>query len=140
MAYNGLMATIRGTRTSRIGRDDRILGGVPIIRGTRLPVRAIVQADGTLRSIEWGSSQWPSVNPERARQYYDQLTRLSVSKARTKIVEGAVGMVQMALDHLAKDKIVDLDDERRAQMVSNLLVVLCSDRHTQPVVNTGSLY
>ncbi len=64
----------------------------------------------------------------------------AVVAARTKIVEGAVGMVEMALDQLAKDNIVDLDDERRAQMVSNLLVVLCSDRHTQPVVNTGSLY
>ena len=64
----------------------------------------------------------------------------AVVAARTKIVEGAVGMVQMALDHLAKDNIVELDDERRAAMVSNLLVVLCSDRHTQPVVNTGTLY
>ncbi len=64
----------------------------------------------------------------------------AVVAARTKIVEGAVGMVEMALDHLAKDNIVELDDERRAAMVSNLLVVLCSDRHTQPVVNTGSLY
>ena len=64
----------------------------------------------------------------------------AVVAARTKIVEGAVGMVEMALDQLAKDEIVDLDDERRATMVSNLLVVLCSDRHTQPVVNTGSLY
>jgi hypothetical protein len=59
---------------------------------------------------------------------------------RTKIVEGAVGMVEMALDHLAEQNIIELDDERRAAMVSNLLVVLCSDRHTQPVVNTGSLY
>lgn len=64
----------------------------------------------------------------------------AVVAARTKIVEGAVGMVQMALDQLAKDEIVELDEERRATMVSNLLVVLCSDRHTQPVVNTGSLY
>ena len=46
----------------------------------------------------------------------------------------------MALEHLKKDNIVELDYERRAAMVSNLLVVLCSDRHTQPVVNTGSLY
>ena len=64
----------------------------------------------------------------------------AVVAARTKIVEGAVGMVQMALEHLARDNIVELDDERRAAMVSNLLVVLCSDKHTQPVVNTGSLY
>jgi hypothetical protein len=46
----------------------------------------------------------------------------------------------MALEHLARDNIVELDDERRAAMVSNLLVVLCSDKHTQPVINTGSLY
>jgi len=64
----------------------------------------------------------------------------AVVAARTKIVEGAVGMVDMALEHLAEKNIVDLDDERRAAMVSNLLVVLCSDRHTQPVVNTGTLY
>ena len=64
----------------------------------------------------------------------------AVVAARTKIVDGAVGMVQMALDRLSKDKIVELDDERRAAMVSNLLVVLCSDRHAQPVINTGSLY
>ncbi len=60
--------------------------------------------------------------------------------ARTKIVEGAVGMVQMALDELSKKQILELDEERKAAMVSNLLVVLCSDRHTQPVVNTGGLY
>ncbi len=64
----------------------------------------------------------------------------AVVAARTKIVEGAVGMVQMALDQLKEEDIVELDDERRAAMVSNLLVVLCSDRHTQPVVNTGTLY
>lgn len=64
----------------------------------------------------------------------------AVVAARTKIVEGAVSMVQMALDQLSEQKIVELDDERRAAMVSNLLVVLCSDKHTQPVVNTGTLY
>ncbi|RMF42240.1 MAG: SPFH domain-containing protein, partial [Planctomycetota bacterium] len=64
----------------------------------------------------------------------------AVVAARTKIVEGAVGMVEMALEKLATDHIIELDDERRANMVSNLLVVLCSDRHTQPVVNTGTLY
>ena len=64
----------------------------------------------------------------------------AVVAARTKIVDGAVGMVQMALERLSKDQIVELDDDRRAAMVSNLLVVLCSDRHTQPVINTGSLH
>lgn len=78
--------------------------------------------------------------PEIAAAMLQRQQAGAVVAARSKIVEGAVGMVQMALDHLAKDKIVELDDERRAAMVSNLLVVLCSDRHTQPVVNTGSIY
>jgi regulator of protease activity HflC (stomatin/prohibitin superfamily) len=64
----------------------------------------------------------------------------AVVAARRTIVDGAVGMVQMALEHLAKENIVELDDERRVAMVSNLLVVLCGDRHTQPVINTGTLY
>ena len=78
--------------------------------------------------------------PEIAAAMLQRQQAQAVVAARTKIVEGAVGMVEMALDHLAEGKIVELDDERRAAMVSNLLVVLCSDRHTQPVVNTGSLY
>lgn len=64
----------------------------------------------------------------------------AVVAARQRIVEGAVGMVETALEMLAEKHVVELDEERRAAMVSNLLVVLCSDRHTQPVVNTGSLY
>lgn len=64
----------------------------------------------------------------------------AVVAARQRIVEGAVGMVQLALQELAQQEVVELDEERKATMVSNLLVVLCSDRETQPVVNTGSLY
>jgi regulator of protease activity HflC (stomatin/prohibitin superfamily) len=64
----------------------------------------------------------------------------AVVAARKKIVEGAVGMVEHALEMLSQRGVVSLDDERRAAMVSNLLVVLCSDRHTQPVINTGTLY
>jgi regulator of protease activity HflC (stomatin/prohibitin superfamily) len=64
----------------------------------------------------------------------------AIIAARTRIVEGAVSMVEMALDQLAKRGIVELDTERKAAMVSNLLVVLCGERGTQPVVNTGSLY
>lgn len=60
--------------------------------------------------------------------------------ARTKIVEGAVGMVDLALKRLAENAIVDLDEEKKAAMVSNLLVVLCSDKAANPVVNTGTLY
>jgi hypothetical protein len=64
----------------------------------------------------------------------------AVVAARRHIVEGAVGMVDMALTQLSEQEIVDLDEERKAAMVSNLLVVLCSDRGAQPVVNSGSLY
>jgi regulator of protease activity HflC (stomatin/prohibitin superfamily) len=78
--------------------------------------------------------------PEIAAAMLQRQQAQAVVAARTKIVEGAVGMVQMALDHLSRDQIVHLDDERRAAMVSNLLVVLCSDRHAQPVVNAGTIY
>lgn len=64
----------------------------------------------------------------------------AIIAARQRIVEGAVGMVEMALDNLSKRGIVQLDEERKATMVSNLLVVLCSEQATQPVVNTGTLY
>jgi regulator of protease activity HflC (stomatin/prohibitin superfamily) len=64
----------------------------------------------------------------------------AVVAARKTLVEGAVGMVEMALEMLSAKNVVELDDERRAAMVSNLMVVLCGERDTQPVVNTGSLY
>lgn len=78
--------------------------------------------------------------PEIAAAMLQRQQASAVVAARTLIVEGAVGMVQMALDQLKSQGVVDLDEERRAAMVSNLLVVLCSDRHTQPVVNTGTLH
>ena len=64
----------------------------------------------------------------------------AIVAARTELVDGAVGMVEMALDRLSSQQIVELDEERKATMVSNLLVVLCGDKSTQPVVNAGSLY
>ena len=79
-------------------------------------------------------------SPEIAAAMLQRQQAQAVVAARTKIVEGAVGMVQMALDSLSSQKILELDEERKAAMVSNLLVVLCSERGTQPVVNTGSLY
>ena len=78
--------------------------------------------------------------PEIAAAMLQRQQAQAVVAARTKIVEGAVGMVEMALEQLLADNIVEMDEERKAAMVSNLLVVLCSDRHTQPVVNTGSIY
>jgi regulator of protease activity HflC (stomatin/prohibitin superfamily) len=76
--------------------------------------------------------------PEIAAAMLQRQQAGAVVAARTKIVDGAVGMVEMALDHLKRDDIVELDPQQRATLVSNLLVVLCSDRHTQPVVQTGA--
>jgi regulator of protease activity HflC (stomatin/prohibitin superfamily) len=78
--------------------------------------------------------------PEIAAAMLQRQQAGAVVAARSRIVEGAVGMVEMALEMLSRKKVVELDEERRAAMVSNLLVVLCSDRHTQPVVNTGTLH
>jgi len=78
--------------------------------------------------------------PEIAHAMLQRQQASAVVAARTKIVEGAVGMVELALHHLSDKQIIELDDERKASMVSNLLVVLCSDRGTQPVVNTGTIY
>jgi uncharacterized membrane protein YqjE len=64
----------------------------------------------------------------------------AIIAARQRIVEGAVGMVEMALDLLSTRGVVELDNERKAAMVSNLLVVLCGDRSTQPIVNAGTIY
>ena len=64
----------------------------------------------------------------------------AVISARAKIVEGAVSMVKMAIDKLGEEEVVFLDEERKAAMVSNLMVVLCSDKDTQPIVNSGSIY
>ncbi|MBT2211537.1 SPFH domain-containing protein [Actinomadura sp. NEAU-AAG7] len=78
--------------------------------------------------------------PEIAQAMLRRQQAGAVVAARQRIVEGAVGMVQLALDRLDEENVVDLDEERKAAMVSNLLVVLCADRDAQPVVNTGTLY
>ena len=78
--------------------------------------------------------------PEIAGEMLRRQQATAVVAARTKIVEGAVGMVEHALDELSKKELVQLDEERRATMVSNLLVVLCSENAAQPVVNAGTLY
>jgi regulator of protease activity HflC (stomatin/prohibitin superfamily) len=81
-----------------------------------------------------------SYAPEIAQAMLRQQQANAVVGARQRIVEGAVGMVQMALERLEQESVVELDEERKAAMVSNLLVVLCSEQATQPVINTGSLY
>ncbi|MEY3172618.1 MAG: hypothetical protein RLZZ436_531 [Planctomycetota bacterium] len=77
--------------------------------------------------------------PEIAAAMLQRQQASAVVAARAQIVEGAVGMVRMALEQLRRDNIVDLDSDRKAAMVASLLVVLCSDRHAQPVVNAGSV-
>jgi len=81
-----------------------------------------------------------SYAPEIAQAMLRQQQASAVVGARMRIVEGAVGMVQLALQRLKEEDVVELDEERKAAMVSNLLVVLCSEQATQQVVNTGSLY
>jgi hypothetical protein len=78
--------------------------------------------------------------PEIAQAMLQRQQASAIIAARTRIVEGAVSMVHMALEQLDAKGVIRLDDERKAAMVSNLLVVLCGDRGTQPVVNTGTLY
>jgi len=79
-------------------------------------------------------------SPEIAGAMLQRQQATAIVAARSKIVEGAVGMVEMALEMLSEKQIVSLDEERKATMVSNLLVVLCGERGAQPVLNTGSLY
>jgi regulator of protease activity HflC (stomatin/prohibitin superfamily) len=78
--------------------------------------------------------------PEIAQAMLQRQQAGAIIAARSRIVEGAVGMVQMALDMLSQREILELDNERKAAMVSNLLVVLCGERSTQPVINTGTIY
>ncbi len=78
--------------------------------------------------------------PEIASAMLQRQQAGAIIAARSRIVEGAVGMVEMALDLLSQRAVVTLDNDRKAAMVSNLLVVLCGDRNTQPVVNTGTIY
>ena len=98
----------------------------------RLIVAGVTVLDTRLRRLAY--------SPEIAQEMLRRQQADAVVAARSRIVEGAVGMVDMALTMLSEQEIVELDEERKAAMVSNLLVVLCSDRGAQPVVNSGSLY
>jgi regulator of protease activity HflC (stomatin/prohibitin superfamily) len=98
----------------------------------RLDAAGVTVLDTRLRRLAYA--------PEIAGEMLRRQQANAVVAARQRIVEGAVGMVQHALDMLLEQGIVELDEERKAAMVSNLLVVLCSERGAQPVVNSGSLY
>ena len=90
------------------------------------------QFGGTLNELAYA--------PEIAAVMLQRQQASAIVDARKMIVDGAVGMVEMALDRLNQNDVVELDEERKAAMVSNLLVVLCGNRDAQPVVNSGSLY
>ena len=120
-----------GTLSLR-GNTDEIAGQLKIEIQSRLHKAGVEVLEARITHLAYA--------PEIASAMLQRQQAGAIIAARTLIVEGAVGMVEMALEKLSNQHIVDLDDERKANMVSNLLVVLCSDKATQPVLNTGSLY
>ncbi len=116
------------------------------LRGSSEIVAAKIKAEIQKRVSEAGLEiveariTYLAYAPEIAAAMLQRQQASAIVDARKLIVDGAVGMVQMALDSLSENKIVDLDDERKAAMVSNLLVVLCGNHDAQPVVNSSSLY
>jgi regulator of protease activity HflC (stomatin/prohibitin superfamily) len=113
-------------------------GADVVAEALRTELQARVQLAGV--KVEEAKLTHLAYAPEIAGAMLRRQQADAVIAARTKIVAGAVSMVELALKSLSEKKVVELDDERRASMVSNLMVVLCSDRDTQPVVNTGTLY
>ena len=114
------------------GNADEIAGQLKIEIQSRLHKAGVEVLEARITHLAYA--------PEIASAMLQRQQAGAIIAARTLIVEGAVGMVEMALEKLSSQHIVDLDEERKANMVSNLLVVLCSDKATQPVLNTGSLY
>ena len=114
------------------GNTDEIAGQLKIEIQSRLHKAGVEVLEARITHLAYA--------PEIASAMLQRQQAGAIIAARTLIVEGAVGMVEMALEKLSSQHIVDLDEERKANMVSNLLVVLCSDKATQPVLNTGSLY
>jgi regulator of protease activity HflC (stomatin/prohibitin superfamily) len=105
-------------------------------------IKALLQEKAAIAGIEITEARITNLAyaPEIAAAMLQRQQATAIIDARQKIVEGAVSMVEMALTNLSERKVVELDDERRAQMVSNLLVVLCGTKEAQPIVNSGSIY
>ncbi|HYN19186.1 MAG TPA: SPFH domain-containing protein [Actinomycetes bacterium] len=114
------------------GAADRVIATLQADLQERLDVAGVAVVDTRLRRLAYA--------PEIAADMLRRQQADAIVAARQRIVEGAVGMVDHALSSLSERGIVDLDEERKAAMVSNLMVVLVSDRGAQPVVNSGSLY
>jgi regulator of protease activity HflC (stomatin/prohibitin superfamily) len=120
------------TEVSLRGSSDAVNREQQTELTTRLQMAGIEVLEGRLSHLAYA--------PEIAGAMLQRQQAEAIIDARRRIVDGAVGMVQMALEQLKAHSVVDLDEERKAQMVSNLLVVLCSERGTQPVVNAGTLH
>jgi regulator of protease activity HflC (stomatin/prohibitin superfamily) len=120
-------------------KDVTLRGGADTVANAlREELQARVQLAGV--KVEEAKLTHLAYAPEIAGAMLRRQQAEAVITARAMIVRGAVGMVEMALKQLSEHNVVELDDERRAAMVSNLMVVLCSERDTQPIVNTGTLY
>lgn len=123
-----------------IDGDEKSLRGSSQEVALKLKEEIQERVDGAGLEIMEARITHLSYAPEIAASMLQRQQASAIIDARKMIVEGAVGMVDMALQQLAEGNIVDLDEERKATMVSNLLVVLCANKDTQPVVNSGSLY
>ncbi|WP_076263839.1 SPFH domain-containing protein [Intrasporangium flavum] len=121
-----------GTGTSLRGSTDVVAGQLATEVAERVSVAGVEIVEVRISHLAYA--------PEIAQAMLRRQQANAVVAARSRIVEGAVGMVEMALDRLAEHDVVELDEERKASMVSNLLVVLCGDQPPSPVVNAGSLY
>lgn len=120
------------TEISLRGSQDDVSRTLMVELQDRLQKAGVVVQEARLSHLAYA--------PEVAGAMLRRQQAEAIVAARFRIVEGAVGMVETALEHLDKNKTINLDDERRAAMVSNLMVVLCGDHGVQPVVNTGTLY
>ncbi len=114
------------------GTSEKINEALQVELTTRLQIAGVEVLEARISHLAYA--------PEIASAMLQRQQADAIIAARTRIVDGAVGMVQMALEQLHANNVVTLDDERKAQMVSNLLVVLCSERGTQPIVNAGTLH
>ncbi len=121
-----------GTGTSLRGSTDVVAAALATEVAARVAIAGLEIVEVRISHLAYAA--------EIAQAMLRRQQANAVVAARTRIVEGAVGMVQLALTQLAESGVVDLDEERRASMVSNLMVVLCGDQPPSPVVNTGSLY
>jgi regulator of protease activity HflC (stomatin/prohibitin superfamily) len=121
-----------GVQLSLRGNADEITGTLTTEIATRVAAAGVKVIESRLTRLAYAA--------EIAQAMLRRQQASAVVAARQRIVEGAVGMVELALGRLEQQELVALDDERKAAMVSNLLVVLCSDQPTQPVVNVGTLY